>query len=508
MNSINYNPDVLDAIANLSSDEVFTPPKVVNDMLDMLPQELFKDPNSTFLDPVSKSGVFLREIAKRLMRGLEEIIPDRYERANHILKNQLFGIAITELTSLISRRTLYGTKIANSKYSFCTEFETKEGNILFNNIKHTWKNEKCIYCGANKKIYDRGNSLESYAYEFIHTKNPKELFGMKFDVIIGNPPYQIKDSGAGASAKPIYHLFVQQAKKLNPRYLVMIIPARWYNGGKGLDEFRKEMLNDNRIREIHDFPNTSDCFPGLNIRGGVCYFLWDNQHSGKCEIYNYRNRKVINYVKRDLLEKDLNIFIRNNNSISILRKIRSFKEKSFADIISSNDPFGFDIREDNSYKRVKLKYELKPFKNSIVFYYNGWKDKGKGYIDKNQIRKNIDLIDSYKILFPKAWGKGDSNDWLKPFIAEPNSCCTETYLMIAPVENLKIAENIISYMQTKFFHFLVSLIKNTQNAMKKVYSFVPMQDFTQEWTDEKLYKKYNLTQEEIDFIESMIKPME
>jgi site-specific DNA-methyltransferase (adenine-specific) len=507
----NYNPDVLTCLANLSNDEVFTPPTLANQMLDTLPPALFSNSETTFLDPVSKSGVFLREIAKRLMIGLEKEIPNQQDRLNHIFSKQLFGIAITELTSLLSRRSVYCSKIANGKYSICETFTNEQGNIIFDKTEHTWKNGKCTFCNASQEVYEREDALETYAYQFIHTNNPEKIFNMKFDVIIGNPPYQLNDGGGtGSSAIPIYNKFIQQAKKLNPRFLSMIIPARWFTGGRGVDEFRTEMLNDKRIKIIHDFPNASDCFPGVEIKGGVCYFLWDKDYTGNCQINTHKGDVIISTDERPLLEKGADTLIRYNEAISILRKVQKLKENSFSKVISANDPFGFDVRVENSYKRVKPKFKKTPFENSVKFYYNGWQREGIGYIDKNSLNKNIEWINDYKILITKAYGAGETYPHQilnTPLLVEPNSCCTETYLVIGPFSSKKRAENVMSYIETKFFRFLVLLIKNTQNAMKKVYSFVPIQNFDESWSDEKLYKKYDLTEEEIAFIDSMVRPM-
>ena len=321
---------------------------------------------------------------------------------------------------------------------------------------------------------------------------------MKFDVIIGNPPYQMSDGGAQASAKPIYQHFVEQAKKLNPRYLTMIIPARWYAGGKGLDNFRQSMLNDRSIKILHDFYDANECFNGVEIKGGICYFLWERDYNGYCHVYSHENGQITSDMVRPLLEFNSDVFIRDNNAITILKKIQIFKEKSFSDIISARKPFGLatNFKDYNQVQNGEDIYKI--YANHAI-----------GYVSSKLILKNKEWLKKWKIYVPEAIGSGDSKtDWVKPIIGEPGTLCTETYLVLGPVETKDEADNIISYTQTKFFHFMLGLKKITQHTTSKVYEFVPIQDFSKPWTDAELYAKYNLTQEEIDFIESMIKPMD
>ncbi len=525
-----HNPDVLTCIANLSNDEVFTPPEFANQMLDTLAQSwassnggenIWSNKEVTFLEPCTKSGVFLREIVKRLNDGLTKELPDLTERINHILTKQVFGIGITELTSLLARRSVYCSKHANGIHSIARTFNHSEGNIWFERTEHSWGNGKCKFCGASKAEYARTKELETHAYAFIHTEDPKpqlsKMFGetMQFDVIIGNPPYQLNDGGgaSGMGAIPIYQHFVEQAKKLEPRYLTFVIPARWYAGGRGLDEFRETMLSDRRLRIIEDFPDSSLVFPGTHVKSGVCYFLWDRDNPGDAKITNRKTDGTTLTAERPLQEQGCDVFLRYNESISIIRKVldaeksdpksgglvRLPDEKQFSTLVAARKPFGIP----SNFRGTKTKAT----KSDLVIYQNA----GFGYVPSSEVKQGREHIHTWKVFLGKAYG-GDEryphSILSKPFIGAPGSVCTETYLNIGPFSSEVECENVISYITTRLFRFLVLLRKPTQNSSKGSYSFVPLQNFSESWTDEKLYKKYKLTKDEIAFIESMIRPMD
>lgn len=498
MNSSGYNPDVLSCIANLSSDEVFTPPSLVNRMLDQLPAGLWQDKAATFLDPGCKSGVFLREIAKRLDQGLEPEIPDRQERFDHIFKHQLFGLAITELTSLISRRSVYCSKTADGKYSVCEAFDDPQGNIRFERVEHTWESGRCVCCGASREAYDRGEELETHAYQFIHIQSMEEVFKMKFDVIIGNPPYQMGSDG-GTRDIPIYNKFVEQAKKLNPRFLSMIIPSRWMAGGLGLTEFRRAMLEDRRIRKLVDYERMDAVFPGVDFEGGICFFLWDRDNEGDCAVTTVCGDETIGPVERKLNEYD--IFVRDSRELRILKKVLRAGETSITDILSVDKEFGWTSNFEG--------FHMKQHPDDVALHYNRKGKRLVGWINRNDIDKSSHLIDTWKVMVPAAYGERGTRPAtvLGPsFIAQSPSVCTQTYLFFY-VGSKAEAESLNTYLRTRFFRFLVSLRKITQHATRSTYTWVPQQTWDRTWTDEDLYKKYKLTQEDIAFIESRVKPM-
>ncbi len=492
-----HNPDILTCLANLSSDEVFTPPKVVNDMLDVLPKEIWSDDNITFLDPGSKSGVFLREITKRLLIGLENKFSNIEKRLNHILHNQVFGIGITRLTTEISRRTLYLSKKANKDLSI-VKFDNEEGNLRFLETNHLWEDgNKCKYCGVAKELYDRGEDFESYSYSFIHDINLEEIFKMKFDIIVGNPPYQMMDGGHGASASPIYDKFVNAAIRMNPRYITMIIPSRWFAGGKGLNDFRDSMLSDKRIKYIKDYINAKECFPGVSLGGGVNYFLWDRDYEGPCEVVNSINGKE-NSLTRNL--DDYKIFIRNNIGIGIINKILNKSFKSIETLISTRNPFGFDTKSRGM--------KTPEYNSDVILHSSG----GKGYVSKYSVKKGKEFTNKFKIMMSARTsehaGEPDSKGTFRVLsstqILPPGNICTDSYLMVGPFENEIETSDFLSYMHTKFFRYLLLQVVTSIALSAEKFCFIPVQK-NYLISDEELYKKYDLNQDEINDIEQVIK---
>ena len=547
-----HNPDVLTCIANLSNDEVFTPPTIANKMLDQVADawrqnydgaDIWADPTVTFLDPCTKSGVFLREITRRFVDGLAGKIPNLQERVNHILTRQVFGLAITNLTALLSRRSVYCSKWANREHSICTEFDGESGHIWFDRTDHTWvggtrearvnprsgadefiyKNRRCSFCGASEAEYARAEDLETHAYEFIHTDDVvarlNEIFGeeMHFDVVIGNPPYQLSDSGHGVSAKPIYHKFIEQAKNLDPKMLCMVVPARWFSGGKGLDAFRAEMLGDDRIAVLHDFPDSRDVFPEVDVAGGICYFLWSATHSGDTEITTHRGTSTTTSL-RSLLEPGNDIFLRDERAIRILKKIYA-KEMSvpfedaltvlpeslqFAGQVSARKPFGFPTNFHGSTKKSSQKSVRLISKTGVQ------------WVSRTEILNNLDTIDMWKVFTSNASndhaGQPDKNGTRRVLgrtgILEPYTVVTVTYILLGTFDIPESAESCLCYVTTKFTRFLISLRTSTQHITRGRFRYVPIQKWDHMYTDTELYSKYNLDAREIELIENSIRPMD
>lgn len=524
-----HNPDVLSCIASLSSDEVFTPPETANEMLDALARawadshdgaSIWSNPTVTFLDPFTKSGVFPREIVRRLVDGLEEVIPNLTERVDHVLSRQVYGIAITRLTALMTRRSLYCSKKANGPHSVARSFTTEDGNIWFQRTEHSWtggrhefevnpltgqdtavyKNRRCRFCGAGEEGYDRGEDLETHAYAFIHTDDIKariaEIIGgdMKFDVIIGNPPYQLSDGGYGTSAAPIYQHFVENALKLDSTFAVFITPSRWFAGGKGLDDYRGTMLADRRMRTIVDFPKLYEVF-GRKIRGGVSYFVWDRNYDGPCTIQTVWDGKPAGEPVARYLDA-YDVLVRRNEAVPMLEKVRAMNEPTLEGRVSSRKPFGLPTNFHGRSTSRGLGDPVQLFGSRKVTW-----------IHRADLPANDALTDDWKVLMTAVQGTSaavETKFLSKPIVAGPGTACTETYLVAGRFDTEERAQRYAMHLRTRFVRLLVSLRKSTQHATKDVYSFVPDVPLDRDWTDELLYERYGLTNSEITFIESQV----
>lgn len=509
------NPDVLTCIANLSSDEVFTPPELANRMLDTLAEawaadntgaDIWADKTVKFLDPCTKSGVFLREITKRLTNGLADEIPDLQKRVDHILTRQVFGIGITHLTSLLARRSLYCSKYAKGEHSIAKSFATDDGNVWFRRLEHSWVAGRCKYCGAGQSVFDRGADFETHAYAFIHTDEVKtwtsQIIGgekMQFDVIIGNPPYQLASDG-GTRDIPIYNKFVEQARNLSPRFLVMVIPSRWMTSGLGMTEFRRSILEDRRIRSLVDYPVAREVFPGVEIKGGVCFFLWNREAEGECAVTTVRGKEVIGPVSRRLDEYD--VLIRDSRALKILEKVIAHGEPSLTKMLSARTAFGL-VSNFQGYSEKKRAGDVR-------YYAASPKGRITAWVKRTEATTNHAAIDRWKAMVPKAGSDGGQKlpDVVlgQPWIAEPPAICTQSFLFVC-TDSREEAESVASYYRTRFLRFLVSLRKITQDTTRESYLWVPQQSWDRIWTDRELFAKYGITPTEQAYIEAHVREL-
>ena len=498
-------PDILEVIANLSNDAVFTPPRVVNAVLDLLPAEVWIDPSLRWLDPGAKTGVFPREITKRLMVGLVDAIPDEEARLEHILTEMVFAIATEEITGMMSRRSLYCSKDASSQHSVAA-FAATDGNVWWKRVKHSWDSEgRCTECKGNREqLLQPGR--DNKAYGFIHADGRKQIdkeMDMKFDVIVGNPPYQMDDDG-GHRPVPIYNKFVEQAIELNPQYIAMIIPSRWMGGGLGLSSFRNAMLTDQRIRRLVDFTKMEEVFPGVDFEGGVCYFLWDRDNPGSCTMTLHRDGVVVGPYDRDLNQHD--ILVRDLRALPILEKVVAGSSTPFSELVASVRPFGDELRSN-----FKGFTEHRAHASNYKLYMNEGGRRREVWVAKKYVTKNEEIARSWKVLVPTAYGErgmlparvlGPSQ------VVAPDSVCTETYLAIGPFATEVEAKSALTYLQTRLVRFIVSLRKVAQHNVPSTFVWVPQQSWNRTWTDADLYKIYGITADEQAYIDAMVKEVE
>lgn len=442
-------------------------------------------PDAKILEINSKSGLYPLYVAYSIYRAKTanslfacDTVEEQQRIWDEVIKENIFVICKTKMAKSITRRTLLGFRDGKSNLHAFDD--------LINQIKNN-----------QKELIEKINKGQVF----------KRFKDMKFNAIVGNPPYQIMDGGTKSSATPIYNSFVDMVKKIGSQYSSLIIPARWYGGGKGLDQFRDDMLEDRHIIKLHDFIHSEDCFPTVEIKGGLCYFLRDQTQEAPCHIFTH-DQSIVEQKPRYLKVDGCDVHIRFEEALDILSKVNNMMISSFDSYVSTQKPFGL---------RTFVHGKNKPFANSIKLYENG----GVGYISRNDVEKNDALIDKYKVFISRAYNAGDGFPHQiigKPIIGEPASCCTETYILIGPYEERDICLNVEKYIRSRFFRFMVMLKKSSQQVPSTVFTLVPNQDFTSQsdidWSksipeiDQQLYTKYNLSEDEINFIEKMIKPME
>jgi site-specific DNA-methyltransferase (adenine-specific) len=499
-------PDILDVIAALSSDAVPTPPLLARALLDILPADVWTNPDYKWLDPAAKSGSILREAARRLMEGLAEWEPDPVKRADHILRDMLYGCGVTQVHGEMTRRSVYVSRDATSPFSI-VKFDGAEGHLPFVPGEHDYPLNKageaagpCRICGAPLRL-ERGESRENYAYAFIHGAYPtEEMKDMQFDVIVGNPPYQIgmqdEKGNKTANITPLYQMFIDNAIALNPKYLAMIVPSRWFTGGKGLDDFRERMIKDRRLRRIVDNPKLFDCFPGVEIKGGVNYFLWDCDHDGDCEFSTRIDGEITSTTTRDLRDGD-GVLMRDNKAASLVAKVRAQTESTLDEVVKPRDPFGQTLT--TNYKGA----QAIPFEGSIPLVFGSH----VGYVKPDQLERNHEWVGQWKVLIPKAGdGHGREVSYVlgEPLALAPGSACTQSFLVAGVFKTKKEAENYAHYLTTKFVRFLVLQRKTTQDVRPDKFRFVPAMDMKRRWTDADLYEYFGLTEDESSYIEETI----
>jgi len=506
-------PDVLQTISQLPADDVYTPPYVANLVLDSLPGHVWTDcPEYRWLDPGAKSGVFLREAFRRLMDGLVSHFPSPRERREHILRNMVFGAATTMLNGEMCRRTLYqssdatGERIQDKELKdLVVVFSDSSGNIPYVRTEHTLdrSGKACSICRAPSGLIR--DNRESFAYSFIHgTYPPRGIEEMQFDVIIGNPPYQIgmedSDGNRTANITPLYNLFVERAIEMNPRFVAMITPSRWFAGGKGLSNFRDAMISDRRLKSITDFPNPREAFPTVEIKGGVSYFLWDREWDGDCTFSSLRDGEVVSTDVRDL-RKYGDVILRDSSAVEIVDRVLSSEhlKVTMKEMVSTRDPFGQSITTNFKHSREKT------FKGAIPLVFNN----RIGYLRPEQIERNLDWVDKWKVLIPVA-SDGVSRESAsvlgEPIALAPGSACTQSYLIAGVFDSQIEARNCAIFLTTKFCRYLVLQKKITQHTRSAMFSFLPLLDFKSKWTDEKLFALFELTAEQIGIIDRAIGP--